>query len=113
MSNVLLLEDDSLFYPYYEYYYEMTIVSEINKLNKELDENVKMMLEEYAKWKKEYDARNSRRRLATAAEKTECEKKPSLATCLKEFKNVSISMTKILQQAEVEIAFKTTQKEKF
>jgi hypothetical protein len=45
-----------------------------------------MMLEEYADWKKKYDARmakNSGRRLATAKpEKTECEKKPSLTTCL-------------------------------
>ena len=59
-----------------------------------------MMLEEYADWKKDYDAkvaRNSGRRLATAASaKTECEKKPSLTTCLEEFKNVSTSMTKIL-----------------
>jgi hypothetical protein len=38
--EILLLEDDSLFYPYWEYYYEITIVSEINKLNKELGENV-------------------------------------------------------------------------
>ena len=40
MNEILLLEDDSLFYPYWEYYYEITIVSEINKLNKELAENV-------------------------------------------------------------------------
>ena len=118
MNEILLLEDDSLFYPYWEYYYEITIVSEINKLNKELADNVQMMLEEYADWKKDYDAkmaRNSGRRLAVAPAKpkTECEKKPSLTTCLQEFKNVSTSMTKILQQAEAEIAFKTTQKEKF
>ena len=118
MNEILLLEDDSLFYPYWEYYYEITIVSEINKLNKELADNVQMMLEEYADWKKDYDAkmaRNSGRRLAAAPAKpkTECEKKPSLTTCLQEFKNVSTSMTKILQQAEAEIAFKTTQKEKF
>jgi len=46
-----------------------------------------MMLEEYADWKKDYDAkmaRNSGRRLAVAPAKpkTECEKKPSLTTCL-------------------------------
>lgn len=109
--EILLLEDDSLFYPYWEYYYEITIVSEINKLNRELGENVQMMLEEYADWKKKYDARmakNSGRRLATdKPEKTECEKKPSLTTCLQQFRNVSKSMTNLLLQAEAEIAFKT------
>lgn len=117
MNEILLLEDDSLFYPYWEYYYENTIVSEINKLTKELGDNIQMMLEEYTDWKKDYDARQARksgRRLATAAPaKTECQKKPSLTTCLEEFKNVSTSMTRILQQAEAEIAFKTKQKEKF
>ena len=30
MNRILMLDDDSLFYPYYEYYYTFVIVNEIN-----------------------------------------------------------------------------------
>ena len=40
MNRVLMLDDDKAFYPYYEYYYTLVIVNEINQDNIDIKDNV-------------------------------------------------------------------------
>jgi hypothetical protein len=46
MQKAVLL-DDSAFYPYYEYYYTITVVNEINRATKDLGNYIRLMLEEW------------------------------------------------------------------